>query len=436
MRTRVFDKRMATATKLRWGHTKDNPNPAWTSGSYMPGEVVTVVDSVNSRFLERSKRGEVINTPFSLTRSDVRPAMGPYILSGPNNGGAFFADYQSAPYPSFGGISPTTASLFGISTDHSAMITRVGTAAMARVAQAKYPGLVSAGELGETLRYLQNPLKTGLKLASSIERKLSQRVLRGGKYQPGLIQRRLDLTSSKSVMEEISSLYLELMYGMRPLVKEIFEFAEALTEQSVINPRETARAREENSWQGSLTRQNAEGVIGWTETLNYTRRVEVRAGCMYHFFSGIESSNRDWGMRITDIPSALWALTPSSFVADWFLNMNQLIAALTPIHGLVKDAVWTSVTIEETLTRNCSAYTLSAWPQPVTSSGGTGSSVARMLRKERFPTVTVGLAPTRLTSGLVDLKLSQAATLSAMLTQRIVPLIRDLGKSAASAAPR
>lgn len=430
MRTRIDDKRTTYAKKWRWGELPNNPNPPWSTDVAQQGEVCAVVDEVNSRFQERSKRGEVINTPFRLVRTATVPSMGPY-LSATSGSKTLFGDLTATDFPSASQLPYLMGKMplwLGLPNDHTDMRTRVGTSAMARVAGAKYPGLVSAGELGETLRYLRNPIASGLKLASAIERKLSRRVLKNGKYQPGLLAKQLDQRPSKSISEELSSLYLETMYGMRPLVREISDLAEALTAQAVTYPRETVRSQEDNTWQGSLTRVNSESGITFNETLEYSRKVVVRAGCMYHFYSELDSSNREWGVRLTDVPSALWALTPSSFVVDWFLNTNQVIAALTPIHGLVKDAVWTSVSIEETLYRKASGYNVTKWPT-TTSSGGTSSSSIRTIRKERSPTIIVGLAPTKITSGLVDLSLSQTTSLMAMLTQRMVPLIRDLGKS-------
>jgi len=431
MRTRVDDKRVLTATKWRFYDSYVTPQPAYSTGVVSAGELVTVVDVVNSRFQERSKRGEVINTPFYLVRQSTVPSPGPLLTSRQSPSSEFVGDLSGSFFPSsdsLPGILGSMPSLLGIPNDHTDMRTRVGTSAMAKVAGAKYPGLVSVGELGETLRYLRNPIATGLKLASAIERKLSRRVLKNGKYQPGLLAKQLDQRPSKSISEELSSLYLETMYGMRPLVREISDLVEALTVQTVTHPRETVRSQEDNTWQGSLTRSSSEAGIAFNETLEYSKKVVVRAGCMYHFYSELDSSNREWGVRLTDVPSALWALTPSSFVVDWFLNTNQVIAALTPIHGLVKDAVWTSVSVEETLYRKASGYNIPSWAS-TKSSGGTSSSSIRLIRKERTPTTIVGLAPTKITSGLVDLSLSQTTSLFAMLTQRMVPLIRDLGKS-------
>jgi hypothetical protein len=434
MRTRIFDNRVPFNQQWRWGQLPANSNPAWSTAVGLKGEVTTIEDFVNTRFKERSGKGEVINTPFSLRREITDPSLGPY-LSWPHGSVTEFGDLRGLEFPSTAslpGIMAEMPSLLGIPTDHTDMMTRVGTSAMARISSSSYSGLVSAGELGETLRYLRNPIQQGLSLAASIERKLSRRVLnKDGRYTPGLLAKRLDQPSSKSIAEEASSLYLQLMYGMRPLVKEISDLAEALTTQKVRSPRETSRSQEGNQWQGTITRGSSQSGISFIENLKYQRNVIVRAGCMYHFLTDIESSNRKWGVRLSDIPSALWALTPSSFVLDWFVNTNQLLSALTPKYGLVEDATWTSVTLEETLVRSCSGYSIPGWTF-TNSSGGTGSSTLRIIRKDRRPSLVIGLAPTRVTSGLVDLSLGQTTSLFAMMAQRLAPLIRELGKSHAS----
>lgn len=435
MRTRIFDNRANIAIKWRSGASPNNPNPAWSTSVRQVGDYCVVVDEVNTRFQERSKRGEVINTPFALSRTSTGFAPGPY-LSAVVGTETWWLDLTKSDFPAnvyLPGIMDDMPRLLGIPTDYSAIRTRVGTSCMAKVAGAKYPGLVSAGELGETLRYLRNPFATGLKLAAAIERKLSRRVLKNGKYRPGLLAKQLDQRPSKSVVEELASLHLEIMYGLRPLVKEVSDLVEAISTKVEMFPRETARSKEENTWQGSLTRSSSEAGVTFTEHLEYSRKLVVRAGCMYHFFSELDMSNRRWGVRLTDVPSALWALTPSSFVVDWFVNVNQVIAALTPIHGLAKDAVWTSLSLEETLTRTPSGYQVTGWPSATQSIGGIKPQTYRVIRKERNPTISVGLAPTKITSGLVDLDLSRTISLMAMATQRIVPLIRDLGKSYAHA---
>lgn len=442
MRSRSLDSSRSIATKWRWGSTVSNPNPAWSTGTgFARKSVKTMVDYVTPQFKKLSSAGSIVNNPMSSTKLDYETGFGPYLVSQVNNtstGDRNFGDLRAAEFPApiTAAMLPSIATLCGAPDVLPNMIVRASTDCMAKVGSSKNQSLTSLGEIRETIAFLRNPIGQGLKLANSIENRLSRRVLRGERYGPGVLRRRLDRENTKSVYEECSSLYLEMMYGLRPLVSEISQYASELSDRNVWRqpPRETARAREEHSYVGNYSRTTSESGITYTEDILYHRETRVRTGCMYHWWADVDSANRFWGTRFTDIPSTLWALTPSSFVLDWFFNTNKFIQAITPMYGLAHDATWTSIEIVHTVTRNLRDHKVTGW----TTTGATGGSSATLkyVERSRDPKIKIGLAPTQVTSGLADLGSSQAASLFAMFTQRITPLIRDLGYAHANRRAR
>jgi len=168
--------------------------------------------------------------------------------------------------------------------------------------------------------------------------------------------------------------------------------------------------------------------IRMTRHVSATVSVTVKAGCLYHYSHELEAANRNWGVRLTDVPSALWALTPSSFVVDWFWGVNSFIKALTPIAGLVTDAEWTVVHKTIVLTSYSSDWTL--WSDPTWKSRTPATERTYLLLKEvrRSPaSLTPSITRTRLSDGAKSLAFGQAAGLLALFTQKLDPLMRDLG---------
>ena len=302
---------------------------------------------------------------------------------------------------------------------------RVATETLARKGQTGFNGLVFAGELGETLKYLRNPFATGLKLAASIERKLSRNLAEP--WKPGILAKRYDLRSSKSIPSELSSLALEYMYGLKPLVREVEEILDRLQNGFKQHaPRERCGARE------VVTKEVRSSVpwnqSSWTSTVDVasTFSVEVSAGALYHFYHGYDANNRDWGVRLTDVPSALWQLQPSSFVVDWFWGVNSFIKAITPIAGLVTDAEWTTVYKTGATVISNKAWGNSSDAGYVLESGGSGATYLSTKEISRLPGPLVPtITRTRVSEGVKSLSLGQTEGLLALFTQKCEPLVRE-----------
>jgi hypothetical protein len=111
----------------------------------------------------------------------------------------------------------------------------------------------------------------------------------------------------------------------------------------------------------------------------------VNAGVLYGF-TAEQSAQSYWGMNMAQLPSALWELTPLSFVSDWFLNIGQYIAAISPVPGASQLAGWTLIRINQTLSVTRSNWKFSNW---TTYSQGSGTDSIFQSTVHRIPTIGI-----------------------------------------------
>jgi hypothetical protein len=117
--------------------------------------------------------------------------------------------------------------------------------------------------------------------------------------------------------------------------------------------------------------------------------VVVSGGCLYQWE---QTFNSAFGLRISDIPSAIWELLPYSFVVDWVLNVGDYVQAITPKKGVNHLASW--ATVRETITVDC--YHSAVWTYSGSDyeSVSTPSGVIHYTRQriERIPGPQAGIS--------------------------------------------
>ncbi|DAD51968.1 maturation protein [ssRNA phage Gerhypos.4_5] len=333
-----------------WWDSSMVPKPALPafSPSTVTGSYRSMVDYVSAGFKRRSAAGEVINKPmYSQVLTATVTGTGPHFVN--SSGGVTY-------HGELEGIANSTlpmnvgeafrkvygwASDLGLDPDWRQMSGLAATSCAARVAKPPFDGLVSLGELRETLHYLQNPFKTGLKLATSLVSGVS----------------RLNAASkTRRVAQDFMSLYLEFRYGVRPLVKEVDQLLVHL-ETLVQRPkRQTARGTSSyrNAATQSLVNQDYSGLL-YDSTIQVARKSSVRAGLLYEWREEVGLTDH-WGFKLSDLPSAAWALMPLSFVVDWVANVGTFVSAITPRAGYNQLAEWTTTTDELLVTVQSNNY--------------------------------------------------------------------------------
>lgn len=366
-----------------WWNTSQSPKPA-PSISRWPdafGEVEYMRDSVTPGFHKRSNSGEVFcNAMFKRREYRSFSSTGPSFVHTAQNGVSYYGELLGGPW----GIVPDW-SLLSVRQppDLRWLYDQTRTRALANVKPPDYAGLVALGELRETLSYLRNPLKTGLKLAKALDGKARRVVMQNGRHV--VIQPPPE--GSKAWLE-LQNLYMEFRYGVRPLVKDISALADTISfGVKKRHVRETYRAKGENSYSDSWSKRlNFYGSeYAYDANFKYKRDTVVRAGLLYELSHGVDGAV-DWGMRLDQLPIATWQLLPLSFVWDWFLNVGQFIQALIPVAGSTRLAEWVVTRIEEEFSIEKDGWSFSH-PEYSRFKDGGGADIIKRLTVKREPLV-------------------------------------------------
>lgn len=320
-----------------WWDTSQSPKPAAPAYAVGPtvGSWAEMTDTVHPGFRRQSAAGEIINNWYQSRRltSSIETATGPHFRS-LVNGVTYWGEIEGVLNSVTSGDAVTLPPKIeqwvlnaGATPNIERLIDLACTAARANVKEPTFDGLVSLGELRETLRYLRNPFKTGLKLADKLNHNLA----------------RIGSSGKKAVLGDVMSVYLEFRYAVRPLVKEV-EAALLASQKPIVTPRrQTARDYKTSTLTGSYTELgvSTSGILH-DVSFDVTRTTLVRAGLLYENI--VENGLPDhWGFRLSDLPSAAWELVPLSFVYDWVGNIGDFVGAITPRAGVKTLAGWYSV---------------------------------------------------------------------------------------------
>lgn len=124
--------------------------------------------------------------------------------------------------------------------------------------------------------------------------------------------------------------WLEYSYGWKPLLNDVYNSAEALSEvmtenQSIVR---SASAR----GKGTVSTTLKTPVRNWVLTNVVTREISVKMEVFYRIPDGGVSVVDAFGLQNPYIVA--WELLPFSFVADWFIPIGKALENLTATNGL------------------------------------------------------------------------------------------------------
>jgi hypothetical protein len=322
---------------------------------------------------------------------------------------------------------------------YSSMLLEARTSALAQVARPDFTGLVSLGELRESLSYLRNPFKGAIKLANTLERRIARLYVeerrqskKGRKPVKAEVPGGLNPDDAR-IVKELEGIYLEFRYGVRPMIGEITSFLENLRERVSPKPkRQTFRSKkrqtDDDSWSVLETDGNN---IQSLASYFYEREILVSVGLLYEFDirDGIAEK---WGLELGQLPATAWALAPLSFVVDWGLNVSQLIAAVTPVAGATRLCEWESVKITETLRCQRTNWKFSDWPG---STGSVGQDSVQVVTYQRRPYIGIPGLVVKQTALDVFSDVAKVLDLSAIFHQKVRNAL-DQGRQVSSAIQR
>jgi hypothetical protein len=378
-----------------WNETQ-NPKPTPTYSQVgSNGTWKFMRDRVVPGFEVKSARGELYNNPMYRSRETRQIS---------STGGTFYKTVNGKKYwveqlgyahvlalPSSGLIP----SLFPSAPPMpiSALQSMAATQALSRVKPVEYEGLVALAELRETLGYLRNPFKTGMKLAGSLEKRVAP--IRS-RYIRNNMEKMSELRSRQhaNIVKNLEDLYLEFRYGVRPLIKDVEDLLLAVQAEHKVPERQTFRSDKfTDEYSDSLFRRETGTYSSQDVYYTYDRSVEVRVGLLYEYTRDPFSSEY-FGFGIDRLPIAVWEATPLSFISDWFFNLGEFIAAVTPSAGMSRRCAWTTTIIKHTLTQSVSNASYTGYPTRTIDSSGTNTyEFESYNRSPTISTPSIGLNP-------------------------------------------
>lgn len=281
----------------------------------------------------------------------------------------------------------------------------VSTNAWAKVRGNKADLAVDLSQIGLTLSMLRRPLSTARNAASSIVDRAADRVRRGSRSS-------FSKADVHSIMQMLESSWLEMRFGVRPLIGSIESILELLG-TPLEKMRRTARSGE--ILEKSQATRSVSGVGGGLEEFLRTIKdeVHVRAGILWEDEITL---GRALGLDAQSIISAGWDLVPWSFVADWFANIGKALQAIVPY--LTQDTLGSWIVTKHTTVETLECVNTTPVSDRVITRGSTARLVSTREAVTRSPNVPYGgisLKPKALEAIQGDLRIVDSFMLTSQL---------------------
>lgn len=183
------------------------------------------------------------------------------------------------------------------------------------------------GELRETLEMLRNPLRKLRDLLYSDAGRRNQLVRSLADLHKGTRKGALKKLT-KLDLDTAAATWMEIRYGLRPLVKSIQDIAEQLQKQK--KKILLGKIYSKRSYLTRETRVPNMCVFAYQEAGNltnlfadYTGVVTVSANAAVQYRYTVLPPDLDtWGLNLQYLPETAWELTRMSFVVDWLFSVG------------------------------------------------------------------------------------------------------------------
>lgn len=277
-------------------------------------------------------------------------------------------------------------------------LNRAGQLVNAAVASAKsesYDALTSMAELRKSTDMIGTRVSATFNIANKCARKASRH------------------RSLKQQVKVFNQLWLEARYGWRPLLGEIGDIVQQLTDGDY------SRNKSSSSFTEDLSAVSTPKVTPGT-TANRTGTA-VRSGT--RTLRGFALAEGNFGSHPDFNPiQTAWELVPFSFVVDWFFDVGSYLTAITPMPGVVLRASGFSMKDSYTET-----YTVSGVDTPgsANTAYAESSPYIKVVTYENYARYAYGVSLPSFVPRLNTLKL---VDIGALVLQRALPLSRFITK--------
>lgn len=329
----------------------------------------SITDVVSPNFKRRIAAGEIINNNYQcgvvLMETPKPTSYNRALLSIAN--GKVSGDTWSGSWPisstELGGFLSTNSD-YQSSLDTA--ISQAVTQAYADTSQAEILALTTAAEMRKTVDGLIAIFVRAIRLFRAVR-----------KFDLKYIKREIS-------MKELSDRYMELRYALRPLAYDAAGIVKVLKKDRTTHQRVTGRGQSGSSWEISdvLNRNDGNFIM----SINRKARIDfsVRAGVLCS--ADITECNIQ---GLDQIALSAWEIVPFSFILDWFWNIGNTIAALSPKTGVTKLASWYTVELTVVLENTLGTIANASNPNYQSSISWSG----RKAQYERWKTRTINPTP-------------------------------------------
>jgi len=139
--------------------------------------------------------------------------------------------------------------------------------------------------------------------------------------------------ANKSALKGLSDLWLAYIYGIKPLMSDLYQLGEAVGHRLSKPPQLKATASDFSNW----TNVGSGANYNWKQSANNSFRTEL--------FAIVVNPNLRLATEagLTNPVDIAWELLPWSFVVDWFIPVGNVLTACTAGCGLQSNGGWTTV---------------------------------------------------------------------------------------------
>lgn len=358
----------------------------------------SMTDIVTPRYTQRVANGEIIMNPMSSTSTVQTGGDSGLQVFNPGDGNSSYrvdisrVTGTAIPYPVPAAFSTNVANLKVLAS----------TDCLSKVSNSGFQGLVAIAELHKTFDMLLNPLQTIQSLTSWVAQqragkknlsisntynivingrtfpKGQRTLIRKSKQQPGKVIKTPKSNIVVPIGSAVSGTVLAINMGLRPLMSDLDA---VLNEIPQSHQRKYVFTHSQQSVSESATSSGESDVwstasVKWT---NVTKtKISVKATAV-----SLDRVDvlRDFGMSLSDIPSAAWELIPYSWLIDYFTNVGNLLSSIRVAYSGEIVASCLSTVIDQTVVRTYGTNTAVSSYYMTRSVGGTVST--RVITKTR-----------------------------------------------------
>lgn len=186
-------------------------------------------------------------------------------------------------------------------------------------AQRSLQGLVSIGELRETLNLIRHPLKTLRNYADNLVQTARGRLRTGRGLSP------------KNLRKVMADTWLEWAFGAVPLVSDVKSGAIAAAKLATNYP-QTRFIKGEAGRTCAVVDSKRQLTTGVGLAVDYNHRLSSDVNIRYYgsistTVPGSSQWQSQFGVTFHDVVPAAWELIPFSFLVDYFTNAQEIINA-------------------------------------------------------------------------------------------------------------